>query len=248
VGQGDVLMSIGEAKRVHKATKQLVMIVDRHNRPVRSDLFDGIRYLTTKPLKVPYKRIVNAPGVRPYIAAKTDERWTWRPYQPEPADVVFTPKELAFAEPYRGMVMVEPNVKSIGHRNKDWGWANWWKLDALARFEGLVQCTRDGDRLLPNAKHVPTNTFRQTLAVLSVCKAFVGTEGGLMHGAAAVGTPAVVIFGGFISPDITGYKHHRNIFTGGKACGMRHDCDHCRKAMNKITPALVLAELKEILK
>jgi ADP-heptose:LPS heptosyltransferase len=155
---------------------------------------------------------------------------------------------LAFAEPYRGLVMLEPNVKDIGHRNKDWGWTNWWKLDALARFEGLVQCVRDGDRSLPNVKRVLTTSFRQTAAVLSVCRAYVGPEGGLHHAAAAVGVPAVVLFGAFISPEQTGYKQHRNIFTGGKACGMRSDCPHCRAAMNKISPEMVLGELQGLLK
>lgn len=248
MGFGDVLMSIGEAKRLHRERGTPVMICGRDGRPVRSELFAGIPYLTTKPLKTPYQRLVNCPGHRPYIAGKTAERWTWQPYQPVPADIVFTPQELAFAEPYRGMVMVEPNVKDIGHRNKDWGWANWWKFGALARFEGLVQCVRDGDRSLDTAKRVLTTSFRQTAAVLSVCRAYVGPEGGLHHAAAAVGVPAVVIFGGFISPDVTGYKQHRNLFTGGKACGMRHDCPHCRKAMNDISPAMVLDELKEILK
>jgi hypothetical protein len=248
VGFGDVLMSIGEAKRLHNQTKGLVMIVDQYRRPVRSELFNGVPYLTTKPLKVPYSRLLNAPGHRPYIASKTDEKWTWRPYKPTPGDIVFTREELAFAEPYRDMVMVEPNPKKISHTNRDWGWMNWWKFDAIARTYNLVQCHRPGDRLLPNAKHVLTTSFRQTAAVLSVCRAFVGAEGGLVHAAAAVGVPAVVAWGGFISPDITGYKHHRNLFTGGVACGMRTDCKHCRDAMNKITPEMMFNELKDLLK
>ena len=242
-------MSIGEAKRLHWMHGTPVMIVGRNGRPIQSELFDGVPYLTTKPLRGPlYHRLVNGPGVRPYIASKTAEKWTWRPYQPEPADVVFTAAELAFAKPYRGKVMVEPNVKDIGHRNKDWGWPNWWKFDAIARFHGLLQCTRKGDPVLPNAQIVPTASFRQTMAVLSVCKAYVGPEGGLHHAAAAVGVPAVIIFGGFIAPNITGYRQHRNLFTGGKPCGMRTDCKHCREAMNKITPAMVLDQLQELLK
>ncbi len=248
IGFGDTLMSIGEAKRLHQQTANPVMIVDQYRRPVRSDLFNGVPYLTTKPLKVPFTRMLNAPGHRPYIAGKTAEKWTWRPYTPIPADIVFTPEELAFAAPYRGMVMVEPNAKEIGHKNRDWGWPNWWKFDAIARFENLVQCTRPGVNLLPNAKHVLTTSFRQTAAVLSVCRAFVGAEGGLVHAAAAVGVPAVVAWGGFIGPNITGYKHHRNLFTGGVPCGMRTDCKHCRDAMNKITPEMMFNELKDVLK
>lgn len=241
-------MSMGEAKRLHKATRLPILIVNAHGVPVASELFQGVPYILRQRGRHPYQKIINAPGVRPYIAAKTGLRWVWKPYTPIPAEIVFTASELAFAEQYRGMVLLEPNVKNIGHRNKDWGWANWLALDHLMGSQPRIQCFRPGDSILPGVTGVLTPTFRQTAAVLSVCKAFVGPEGGLHHAAAATGVPAVVLYGGFVAPNITGYKQHRNLFTGGKACGSRMDCRHCRDAMNKITPAMVLGELQEILR
>ena len=163
----------------------------------------------------------------------------------------FTPEELAFAEPFRGAIMVEPNVKAIGHSNKDWGWINWSQLTSAMRLAGIgpiIQCLGPGQRGLNHVVAVGTPTFRHALAVLSVAKAFIGTEGGLMHGAAAVGTPAVILWSEFISPDITGYAMHRNIRHAGKPCGLRTNCRGCRESMAKILPAEVLANLKEILK
>ena len=250
MGLGDVLMSIGEAKRVHQRTQQPVLITDAAGRPVRSDLFTGVPYLLTRAVRnVRFQRLVNCPGHRPYIKAKVATHWTWRDYQPEPADIVLTERELVDTDRYRGCVMVEPNVKDIGHRNKDWGWGNWLKLAKLLEAEGIpvVQCHRSGDRLLPYGQQRSTASFRETLAVLSKCRAYVGPEGGLHHGAAAMRVPAVVIFGGFISPRQTGYSTHRNLFTGGEPCGSRVDCMHCRAAMNAITPEMVLAELKGLL-
>lgn len=246
-------MSIGEAKRLSQANGgQKVLIVGRDGRPIRSDLFADVPFLTRMPLRQPYQRLVNGPGCRSYIAAKTEERWTWKSYRPEPATIVFSYDEKAFAEPFRGCILVEPNVKDIGHANKDWGWANWLKLVELmraAKVGPIVQCGPGAARRLPLAhRQAVTNTFRQAAAVLSVCKAAVLPEGGLHHAAAAVATPAVVIFGGFIGPDVTGYKQHANLFTGGKTCGMRTNCAHCRQAMNAITPAMVLDNLKGILK
>lgn len=243
MGLGDVLMSIGEAKRVHRTWHQPVLIANAAGQPVRSDLFNGVPYLITRPQRIRYQRLVNCPGHRPYIRAKLDNRWVWNKYQPEPADIVFTEQERAFAERYRGHVMVEPNVKDIGHRNKDWGWRHW---AALHGFD-FIQCYREGDRLLPGARHVLTTSFRQTLAVLAASRAYVGAEGGLHHGAAAVGVSAVVLFGGFISPAQTGYLTHVNLFTGGEPCGSRVDCEHCRKAMSAITPEMVAHELKGLL-
>jgi ADP-heptose:LPS heptosyltransferase len=253
MGIGDNLLALGEARKLHKKTGKKVIIVARDGRPVKSEVFDHVPFLAQRIEGVAsdYVRLLNAPGMRPYIASKTPQQWTWWAYAPHPATVVLTPEEMEFAEPYRGMVMLEPNVKAIGHRNKDWGAIPWSQLDSaihLDRVAEVVQCGPPGTRWLNHARRVETPTFRHAMAVLSVCRAFVGAEGGLHHAAAAVGTSAVVIFGGFISPEVTGYKAHRNLFTGtGLGCGMRVDCDHCRAAMGEITAARVLAELKEIL-
>jgi len=246
-------MAMGEARALHKRTKQPVMIVGRDGRPIRSDLFDGIPYIIQKPSKSgPFQRLVNGPGVRPYIAGKTDERWTWRPYKPQPAELKFTERELEFAEKYRDMIMVEPSVKSVGHSNKAWSAINWQQLDSAIwsaglRLGRLVQCGPSSTHWLLHATKAPTDSFRQALAVLSVCRAFIGTEGGLMHGAAAVGVPGIILWSEFISPEITGYDMHRNLRHAGKPCGMRVDCPSCRESMYKITVPEVIANLKEVL-
>lgn len=252
MGWGDTLMSMGQAKRLHRETGHRVLIVGRDGRPIRSPLFAGVRYILDRPpVEGPYQRLKNGPGVRPYIADKTDERWTWRKFQPEPADIVFTAAELDFAKPFRGMVMVEPHTKKNGHDNKAWSPINWQQLDSaihMQRLSPVVQCGPVGTRFLLHATPAITPTFRHALAVLSVCRAFIGTEGGLMHGAAAVGTPAVILWSEFISPEITGYPQHRNLRHAGEPCGSRVPCDGCNTSMLAILPAEVIANLKEILR
>jgi hypothetical protein len=257
VGKGDETMSIGEARVLHKRTKLPVLISRADGRPVISEMFSGIPYLLVPrtPRTIPlgegtrFIRMVNCGGHRPYIEHKGVDRWTWKPYKPIPADIVFTKAELAFAEPYRGAIMVEPNVKNTGHDNKAWLSIYWSQLDLMLRGQRVVQCGPAGAPVkLRHAEFVETPTFRHACAVLSVCKAFIGTEGGLHHAAAAVGVPGVVIYGGFISPAVTGYDLHRNLFTGtGLGCGWRVHCEHCRKAMTAITPTMVMDNLKEIL-
>lgn len=245
-------MSIGEAKRIHQRTGQPVLITDPRGMPVRSDLFKGVPYLIERPLRGErYQRHVNSPGHRPYIRLKTAERWYWNKYRPEPADVVLTEAEDRFGRVAEGAIIIEPNVKNIGHRNKDWGWAHWQRLVHLLRDAGhslVLQMTRPGDKALQGVATLPVGDFRTALACLKHARLYVGPEGGLHHGAAAMRTPAVVIFGGFVSPETTGYDQHRNLFTGGEACGLRTDCPHCRKAMNAITPERVLTQIKESLK
>jgi len=65
--------------------------------------------------------------------------------------------------------------------------------------------------------------------------------------AAATGTPAVVIYGGVISPANTGYDLHLNQYAGGEPCGSRKPCRHCRQAMGAIGVPRVVADLRRLL-
>lgn len=249
MGLGDWLMAAGEARSVFQATGKLVAVTDQSGRPQWSDLWKGLPYIVDRPTPETL-RVVSASGQRPYIRGKFPHRWTWLPYKPKPAEIAFTADELAFAQPYHGAVMIEPNVKATGHRNKAWPRIYWQALVEQLQDVRTLQCLPTGSQPLPGiAEHVITPTFRHALAVLSVCRALVTTEGGLMHGAAAVGVPAVVIFGAFISPRVTGYAMHRNLYAGDTelGCGRRLNCKCCQSAMQRITPSLVLDNLKEIL-
>jgi len=250
MGIGDELMAAGQARKLHKSNGMPVLIVDRGGRPRSHELWAGLPYIIQRPGGKPCNRLVNGSGVRPYIAAKTPTRWHWRPFVPTPAEIVFTPAELAFAEPYRGMVMIEPNVKAIGHDNKAWLPTRWVELvtNLQSPQYRFVQCTGAPDTFRAAAAQVLTPTFRHAAAVLSVCKAFVGTEGGLMHAAAAVGTPAVILWSEFIDPSITGYKTMTNLRHAGKPCGNRLQCAGCRKSMNAISVHEVEQALLGVLK
>lgn len=246
MGAGDWLMASGEARRIHAKTGRPVVVVDRMNRVQWHEVFNGLPYIKQRH-SLHSLKVYSASGLRPYIAKKTPDRWTWKPYQPHPAEIAFTAAELEFARPFHGMVMIEPNIKAIGHSNKGWIWSRWEKVVAAMPETRFVQCSGAHQLTAPNVTHAPTATFRQALAVQSVSRAFVGTEGGLHHGAAAVGVPAVILWSEFISPEITGYATHRNLRHAGKPCGSRKDCDTCRASMDAITVDEVGHNLKEIL-
>ena len=252
MGLGDFLMAAGEARTAHEKTGKPVLITDPVGTPQWSEVFEGNPYILRKSFAAGgFVRVISSSGNRPYIAAKSAGRWTWKPYTPIPAEMFFTDAELAFAEPYRGAVMVEPNVKATGHSNKAWLAERWVQLSAelvAYHHSRVIQCTQSSAvKVLLSAERVVTPTFRQALAVLSVCRALVTTEGGLMHGAAAVGTPAVVLWSEFIDPSITGYKQHRNIRHASKTCGMRINCPSCRRSMEAITVDEVFNAFTEIL-
>ena len=118
--------------------------------------------------------------------------------------------------------------------------------ELVDRGGDFVQIGPPGTRVLRGVHYVQTPSFRHGAAVLAVSRAFVGTEGGLHHAAAALGVPAVVLFSEFISPDITGYATHRNIRHAGATCGARIPCSSCRASMEAITVDEVEKHLKEI--
>jgi ADP-heptose:LPS heptosyltransferase len=95
---------------------------------------------------------------------------------------------------------------------------------------------------LSGVRQVHSRGIRQGLAYLAQARLYIGPEGGLHHAAAALNIPGVVLFGGFIPPQITGYIIHANL-TGGdtEACGILGRCLHCKQAMQRITVDEVLA-------
>lgn len=223
-----------------------VLIVDAGRRPRWHPLWEGLPFLVQRP-GGKFQYLVNAPGVRPYISAKTERKWTWRKFDLVPGSIALTEDERRFAAPYGGMVLVEPNIKGTNGGNKAWLWERWQAVaDA---FPGRVmQVVGSSDaNVLRRVQVVETPSFRHAAAVLAVARCFVGTEGGLHHAAAALGVPAVVLFSEFISPAITGYQQHHNLYHADKPCGSRFACAGCRASMEAITVDEVVSQLREVL-
>lgn len=232
---------------MHAANGLPVMVVDHRGRPQWHEVFEGSPYILRRQTQARINRVLSSSGHRPYIGMKTVARWLWNPYQPKAAEMFFSAEEIAFAEPYRGMVMIEPNVKANNHSNKAWAKGRWPQVVSALPDVEFVQCV-SGSVKLNDVTLIAAPTFRHACAVLSVCRAFVGTEGGLHHAAAAVKTPAVILWSEFIHPSITGYRTQVNLRHAGNPCGMRVNCRGCQKSMEAITVTEVVAALKGVLR
>jgi Glycosyltransferase family 9 (heptosyltransferase) len=163
-------------------------------------------------------------------------RWIWNyDFKAKPGEFFFDAKEREWKRP--GSVLIEPNVpwhKSVAV-NKDWGLDRYQCLaDMLRRAGWRVLQTSFGKARLTEVEVIAVASFRQAAAVLTGVDLAIVPEGGLHHAAAAVGTPAIVIFGGFIPPQVTGYATHINLTGGMEACGSWDRCAHCRAALDKI--------------
>jgi Glycosyltransferase family 9 (heptosyltransferase) len=188
--------------------------------------------------------IAHYKGNRQYNRLENN-RWVWN------YDFKVTPGEFFFSEveqtvmanrraAFNGFVVLEPNVpwwKPVAP-NKDWGEAKYRQLCELLVRNGVrvVQFIhKNSRRRLPGITTIEFHKFRDAIATLSLAKMYIGPEGGMHHAAAALGVSAVVLMGGFIPPAVIGYPDHINLTGGAEACGNTQPCEHCRRAMAKIS-------------
>lgn len=186
--------------------------------------------------------IENGPGKRPYIAGGDSKRWYWNTdFKAEPGEIYLKPDEVALGESAKGKIIIEPYVKETTYsQNKQW--PHWGRFVQLAIDTEigphLVQLSYD--KRQPLVPRIKCQDFRQALACVSNAAMLIVPDGGLHHAAAAMNVPCVTLWGGLIGPDLLGYDNQANIWHNTEACGSKHDCKHCRDAMNAITPEEVL--------
>lgn len=243
MGWGDELMACGEAMSLGG----VVAIRDRSGNVRWHDAWANNPHIAKHNQKYD-KSIINGPGARPYAKSASAVAWEWQAYKPKPAKFYFADFELERAET-GGYVVVEPNLKDKQESiNRDWGWDNFAKVTQSVDAD-WVQLGATKPKLLPNARWVQTPTPRDMAVAVSRAKTFLSPEGGIHHTAAAFGIRGVVLFGGFISPQVTGYPMHKNIYIGtGLGCGKRIKCEHCVDAWAKIHPERIIKIMTGLIK
>lgn len=250
MGWGDEIIATGEVKRRAAGTAKRFTILDRHGGARWHEAWENNPRIAP-PGERADEVITNAPHRRPYIVEQSPERYVFKAFGPEPGELFFSAKELQDVGKYRGAILVEPHIKPGAPKGKQWPFRYWQKFAYMARRYPLLQVGLPGTTPLHGVRFVKTGNFRRAAAILSVCRAAVLPEGGLHHAAAALGVPAVVIYGGFISPAVTGYATHRNIYVESNehplGCGDRRFCPHCEKAMASIPPLTVFEALQGII-
>jgi hypothetical protein len=141
--------------------------------------------------------------------------------------------------------------------NTSWTGNKEWFPERMAKVaENLSGSFRTVQIGLSTDKALPVDldlrgkvTPRAAAAILKSCKLFVGQVGYLMHAAAAVETPSVIVYGGFESPIQSGYKWNHNLFTDLECspCWLPSTCPYDRKCMQEITSDQVVAAIKEMI-
>ena len=199
-------------------------------------------------------------GNRHYSTQQGD-RWVFNyAFHATPGEFFFQPSEQTTVERLglpQGFMVVEPNVKRhVRLRgeylvNKQWPFKRYQEVvtELTSQNRRVVQFIYGDVPRLHGAWLIQTPSFRSAAAILANASLYLGSEGGLHHAAAALGIPAVVLFGGWLPPSVLGYETHINL-TGGEseACGLLRPCPHCAAAMNRISVDDVLTAAQEQLR
>ena len=245
MGWGDELMAAGEAESLQA---EKVAIFSGHQQRWHEAWENNPKIAR---IGEKYDAVIqNGPGHRPYFKSVDSQKWQWLAYKPKPAKFYFSDQELDFASEmvskFGNFLIVEPNLKDKNESiNRNWGFSNYQKV-VNAIDINWVQLGGKGTKTLNNVNYIKTNSPREMAAILAMAKGFLSPEGGLHHTAAALNIKGSVIFGGFISPMVTGYDIHNN-FYDGFGCGMRVKCNHCQSIMRSISPDIVAKSINELL-
>lgn len=183
-------------------------------------------------------------GHRQYNRISSDNKhWIWNyDFRPIPGELFFTMDETRFAKRAtlsKSFVVIEPNLppRKKSSPNKDWSFKRYLDLAHKLSAAGIeiVQFVYGTGKRIPGAKVVFTPSFRLGFATLRRAALYIGPEGGMHHASAALDVKAVVLFGGFVPPQVTGYDKHINLTHETDFCGSLLPCDHCKAAMARIS-------------
>ncbi len=258
---GDEIMACGQALSLARETGKRVRIVDAGGKRRWDDLWRNIPEIIHPRDRVRDCSVLrNGVGARPYLDYTNEDgirasHTGWRA-RDHIGRIVFDADEIEFAEKachgFGSFILIEPNVAKASatvrwdsNPNKQWGRDRWQQLVRLMKLP-VVQVGANGTEVLDGAYFIPTATFRLGAAVLQRATLSILPESGLHHAAAALGKKAVVLFGGLISPETTGYPFHINI-SRGEPCRMLVPCKHCEEIWQTISPEEVADRASELL-
>jgi hypothetical protein len=153
-------------------------------------------------------------------------------------------------------ITIEPdtNTDFFGEL-RGWPFERWQEVIHWAKkaypLLPVVQLGMPGSRPLDGCLNMCGKTsFRQAAQLIRHARLFLGTEGGLMHCAKAVHTPALVLWGGLTDPGFAAYPDKHTLIhhpVPCSPCGLLGNCPNNHLCMLSITPVEVISALGGLL-
>lgn len=245
MGWGDELMALGRAEEHYLRTGRPISITDLSGNPRQNLLWEGNPAWNPSASEI----IVDCPSSRPYITQWDGSRIILNmKHRPRAGRVFLTKQEKESVAIEGQFAVISPHIKPNASVNKSWGAERW--AETIKDFPiPVYQLGPAVEHTITGANHFSTPTMRHAAAAIARATIVLTNEGGSHHLAASMGTPAVVVFGGFMHPKVTGYKQHANLIgdAGHVGCGKYEPCSACRNSLDKITPNMVKHAAKGLL-
>jgi len=152
-----------------------------------------------------------------------------------------------------GQIAIQSSGLAARHPmlNKQWYQERFQKVvDALEGEVDFIQLGSATDPVLQHTNDLRGATsVRETAAILSHARLYVGTVGFLMHVARAVECPSVIIFGGREAPWQTGYICNLNLYSAVPCapCWRSNTCDFDRQCMRDILVDDVVSAIRKMM-
>lgn len=188
----------------------------------------------------------NYPGKRPYISAVYKDRVKFKPLKTKKLlriDLKEVLNRQNFSTNNEKFILMTAEVKgTFSSKNKQWPIEYFNELCELIQNSGMkvVEINSTGKQLIRSSEFYDTPTLSSVINLIVESKFVICNEGGLHHLAGFFNKPACVIFGGYISPEVTGYEFHYNFFKqhGDNlyGCGSINQCEYCIDSLSSITP------------
>lgn len=244
MGWGDEIMAAGRAREAQETDPRPVAILNRNGVPRWHEAWRGNPRLV-HPRDVgatDHQTVQDGPRARPYVDTRDRRVWRFRRGLQRRGELYLDDRERRVAPGGRYVV-----VATLSKRpGKDWG-LDRFRAAVKAVDANWVQVGPPGTPLIAGATKVDTNTFRQAAAVIAGAQAALLPEGGLHHAAAAFRVPAVVLFGHFIHPDVTGYPDHINVYDPDGPCGITGECPRCAEFWRELSVETVAGKVEQLL-
>lgn len=247
MGLGDEVMVTALAKKNMRKYNRPSIILNKNEQFRWHTLWENNPNIInpTNPYEIGAPMIFNGSGSRHYIdwANSDKDHFTFKEWDIEPGEIYFSREEDFFnraAKHGQTDILIDSGVKDNLRENKKWPLKYWLKLASILADNELSFSINDPAKS-PN--------LRYWLGDLTRYKAIICHEGGLHHVAVALGIPCVTIFGGYISPRITGYNlpTFKALTHAKEFCGLIRSCSHCKEEMERIKPMEVFESLQEVL-
>ncbi len=153
----------------------------------------------------------------------------------------------------KGMIIIQSSglAAKWPMRNKEWYPERFQEvINRRKKDFKFAQIGSATDPLLNEAMDLRGKTsIRESAAILSQARLFVGLEGFVMHLARSVECPAVIVFGGRTAPGQFGYGCNINLYSAVPCapCWFWNRCDYNRMCMENIAAPQVVNAIEEMM-